>query len=217
MISIEGEQKEPAVLAQPPEEARQGSSTLAEKKSKQLGMGAGLFSGSGPVIIPKDAVNTPSKRSKRREDSVNEDSLERAKRLTAIRNLDSTGNFPINSILSLSDDYVSDNCASLGISLGHTKSEVQLSIKSIMSLERNRFIEHSSKPCHDSHVDIDCGVSEDESLILDTLRDFAGSLAERDIEGVDSEDTPFEKVVPRRKQKGKNKNRKVKGYKKSSI
>lgn len=56
-------------------------------------MGAGLFSGSGPVIIPKDVVNTPSKRSKRREDSVNEDSLERAKRLTAIRNLDSTGTF----------------------------------------------------------------------------------------------------------------------------
>jgi hypothetical protein len=46
-----------------------------------------------------------------------------------------------------------------------------------MSLERNRLIEHSAKPCHDSHVDIDSGVSDDEHLILETLRYFAGALA----------------------------------------
>jgi hypothetical protein len=97
---------------------------LTEKKCKQQGMGVDFISGSGPVIMPKDIVNTPSKRSKRCEDSVNEESLERAKRLTIIRNLDSTGNFPINSILTLSDDYVFDNCSSLGISLRHTNSKV---------------------------------------------------------------------------------------------
>jgi hypothetical protein len=46
-----------------------------------------------------------------------------------------------------------------------------------MSLERNRLIEHSAKPYHDSHVDIDSGVSDGKHLILDTLRDFAGALA----------------------------------------
>jgi hypothetical protein len=40
-------------------------------------------------------------------------------------------------------------------------------------------------------------------LILDALKDFAGALAERNIEGLDNEDALSEKVVPRRKQKGK--------------
>jgi hypothetical protein len=60
----------------------------------------------------------PTKRSKRREDSVDEDSCTRAERLKAKKNLDGPGTSKSKSFLSFSDSRIALNITTLGISIG---------------------------------------------------------------------------------------------------
>jgi hypothetical protein len=62
------------------------------------------------------AMITPVKRSKRREDSVDEDSSTRAERLKAKKNLDAPGMSNAKSFLSFSDTRIESSISSFGIS-----------------------------------------------------------------------------------------------------
>jgi ribosomal protein L9 len=60
----------------------------------------------------------PTKRSKRRENSVDEDSNARAERLKAERNIDSPGKETPKSFLALTDAQIATRITTLGVSLG---------------------------------------------------------------------------------------------------
>jgi ribosomal protein L9 len=60
----------------------------------------------------------PTKRSKRRENSVDEDSNARAERLKAERNIDSPGKATPKSFLALTDAQIATRITTLGVSLG---------------------------------------------------------------------------------------------------
>jgi hypothetical protein len=60
----------------------------------------------------------PTKRSKRRENSVDEDSNAHAERLKAERNIDSPGKATPKSFLALTDAQIATRITTLGVSLG---------------------------------------------------------------------------------------------------
>jgi len=84
---------------------------------------------------------TPIRRSKRREAMADEDSLERAERLVATKNLETPAkngkNFN-NSILSISDNAISSNLNNVGISLGSNENDIFRSISEIKSGELDK-------------------------------------------------------------------------------
>jgi hypothetical protein len=89
-------------------------------------------------------VITHIKRSKRRENVVDEDSTTRAERIKAKKNLDDTGTSTNKSFLSFSNERLVSSITSLGISLG---KEVEKGVENIRELEQNRLLEGSkSKP-----------------------------------------------------------------------
>jgi hypothetical protein len=77
---------------------------------------------------------TPVKRSKRREDSVDEDSSTRAERLKAKKNVDPLGMSEVKSFLSFPNARIRSTITSLGISLGN---DVEKGIDNIKELEYN--------------------------------------------------------------------------------
>jgi hypothetical protein len=77
---------------------------------------------------------TPVKRSKRREDSVDEDSSTRAERLKAKKNVDPLGMSEVKSFLSFPNARIRSTITSLGISLGN---DVEKGIDNITELEYN--------------------------------------------------------------------------------
>jgi hypothetical protein len=84
----------------------------------------------------------PTKRSKRREDPVDEDSCTRAERLKAKKNLDGPGTSKSKSFLSFLDSRIVSNITTLGISIGDDLLE---SIGNLKALEQNRLVETSTK------------------------------------------------------------------------
>jgi hypothetical protein len=104
------------------------------------------------VVQKNKSSVTPSKRvlpqapvrwSKRREATADEDSLERAARLVAIKNLETTSksrNNSQNSILSVPDSVFALNIKSVGISMGSNEQEVFNSISDIKSGEVDRLL-----------------------------------------------------------------------------
>jgi hypothetical protein len=90
------------------------------------------------AAIPE--ASTPSSKSKRRTQSVDEHSLDRAKRIKAARNLDFNsvkGNSSTieSSFIHFSNDNVKKNLQSIGISLGDSSDQISLSIERIKELE----------------------------------------------------------------------------------
>ncbi|CAO2150266.1 unnamed protein product [Urochloa humidicola] len=94
-------------------------------------------------VVQKKSSVTPSKRvlpqtsvrwSKRREATADEDSLERAERLVAIKNLETTtksGKNFNNSILTVPDSVFASNIQNVGISMGKVENDVFNSISDI--------------------------------------------------------------------------------------
>jgi hypothetical protein len=109
-------------------------------------------------------VSTPVKRSKRRENSVDEDSSTRAERLKAKRNLDSQGMYASKSFLSFSDDKILSSITSLGISLGN---KVDKGLENIKRLEHNRLIDASK-----DKTTFDKEGSSDEEVASETDSDM---------------------------------------------
>jgi hypothetical protein len=95
------------------------------------------------AAIPE--IVTPGRRSKRRAETANESSLERAERIKAARNMDVThdkGNTEISqhSFLEFSNEHVSGNLKAVGISLGKDIDSVSTSISNIKDIETGRLV-----------------------------------------------------------------------------
>jgi hypothetical protein len=138
----------------------------------------------GNLVGLATPVVTVLKRSKRWEDSVDEDSSARVERLKAKRDLDGPGTLHSKSFLGFSDSKVEKNIETLGVSLG---KNVASTIACLKEAEHNRLVQASSSEprqlepgnLHDEEVsDIDSGLGLDQyaikHLIGDTAEDILG-------------------------------------------
>jgi hypothetical protein len=88
-------------------------------------------------------ASTPSRKSKRKAQSADEHSLDRAEQIKAVRNLDfnsEKGNSSTTETLFVhfSNDNVIGNLQSVGISLGNNSEQISLSIERIKEVETER-------------------------------------------------------------------------------
>jgi hypothetical protein len=93
------------------------------------------------ATIPE--VETPSHKSKRRANTGDEHSLDRAERIKAARNLDFTkekGNISTSqtSFVHFANEYVVDNLLAVGISFGNNKNHISSSVAHIKEIELGR-------------------------------------------------------------------------------
>jgi hypothetical protein len=167
-----------------------------------------------------EELETPAtkdvKRSKSREDSVDEDSSARAERLKAKKNLDGgPATLTSKSFLSFLDSRVVSNIATLEVSIGN---DIGKSIASLKELEHNRLLQASnSEPKHKQT----CQLYEDETSDVDSdlgldqhaIQHLVGDIAE---DALGMEGTPWSdfKLVPRKSKSGSTK--KNRGKKKLS-
>jgi hypothetical protein len=86
------------------------------------------------------SLNTPVKRSKRREGSVDEDSSTRVQRLMAKRNLDAPGMLENKSFLSFPNAKIKSTITSLDIDCSSTR-DIDAGIDKIKELELKRLLE----------------------------------------------------------------------------
>jgi len=168
--------------------------------------------------IQKDLVvkfsSTPTavkvlRRSKRGEAAADINSLDKAKQLVARRNLKipMEGNKYKNSILTIPDNRVSSNLHNIGISLGSSVDDIQVSVNSFMNTELDRFSIYAnnnffSKIVGDPLNDV---VSDDELDHL-TLNHICGDLIE---DGDTNSHLCITDVVPRKKKSSSSKKRKI--------
>jgi hypothetical protein len=90
-------------------------------------------------------TSTPSRKSKRRAQSADEHSLDRAEWIKAARNLNfnpvkGNSNTIDSLFVHLSNDFVTKNLQSIGISLGNSSDQITLLVERIKEVEA----EHSS-------------------------------------------------------------------------
>jgi hypothetical protein len=150
----------------------------------------------------------PLKRSKRRENSVDENTSERAERLKERRNLDCPGTSKHKSFLSLSDECISSKIDRLGVALG--KDGYQ-NINQIKKIEFDRIqqaaIEKQLQNAKDS--DTELVVTDDSDLELDqqAIQHLVGDIS-NDILGTDGSPLKGFKLGSR-KSKSSSRKRKV--------
>jgi hypothetical protein len=122
-------------------------------------------------------AETPLRKSKRRSESVDEHSLDRAERIKAARNLDFTaekGNNskPLVSFVHFSNENVIDNLQSVGIVLGSSSDQITLSVEQIKEVELGRIVDAGSKDIISEVFDKEKEELENEEvdkLILNSL------------------------------------------------
>jgi hypothetical protein len=95
------------------------------------------------AAIPE--ANTTSCKSKRREDSVEEESLDLGERKKAARKLDFTSdkgnnNMSQSSFIHLSNEYVIENLEVVSISLGNSSEQIVESVERIKEVEIKRLM-----------------------------------------------------------------------------
>jgi hypothetical protein len=94
------------------------------------------------AAIPE--ADTPTRRSKRRADTADQPSLERAERIKAARNMDATPNkgnitMPQTSFLQqFFNEHVVKNLTAVGISLGTTTDSISSSVACVTDVELKR-------------------------------------------------------------------------------
>jgi hypothetical protein len=147
----------------------------------------------------------PTKRSKRRENSDDEDSCARAERLKTKRNLDGSGT---KSFLSSSDSQIALNISNLGVHLGDNEDK---NIENIKLLEHNRLAEASKmdqKQINITHTqEEDDAISDKDSdlgLDHDTIQHLVGDIT-KDVFGDDGSLWRDFKPKPRKNKSGSNK------------
>jgi hypothetical protein len=107
------------------------------------------------------AASTPSRHSKRREGSTSKHLVERVARMVAKKNLEELPGNCNNSILSFSNEHMTDSIESIGISIGDEIKNIQSSVLLIKNVERDRLLlpaKHyvdDSLDVNDSDCDID--------------------------------------------------------------
>jgi len=107
----------------------------------------------------EELKETPTRRTSKR----GANSLDRAQRLAAMRNLDAPkGICPSASFLSLTDDCITSNITNLGVLMGGSESQAKCVTRHIRELEQGRL---ASSPINQSKV------KRDLSKNLDALDD----------------------------------------------
>jgi hypothetical protein len=155
------------------------------------------------------------KRSKRREESVDEDSSARADRLKAKKDLDSPGTSKTKSFLSFPDSRIISMITSLGIALG---DEVESKIGSLKDLELTRLEEATRKEKsdlnrHNSDAEETSETESDMGFDQIAIKHLVGDIAE-DVLGVSGSPgsdfkTTSRKIKPRSSKKRTRKNKKL--------
>jgi hypothetical protein len=130
------------------------------------------------AAIPE--ADTPSRKSKRRVNSGDEHSLDRAERIKAARNLDfapEKGNSSTHqaSFIHFSNECVIDNLNSVGISLGNSTYLIKTSVSQIKEVELERLAEGSRNidrinEVFDKEEKEELENEEVDKLILNSLR-----------------------------------------------
>jgi hypothetical protein len=155
------------------------------------------------------------KRSKRREDSADEDSSARAERLKAKRNLDSPGTSKAKSFLSFSDSRIISMITSLGVALG---DEVDTKIGTLKDLELTRLEEATRKEksdlnMHNSDIEEISETESDMGFDQSAIKHLVGDIAEDVIGVYGSPGSDFKttsrKIKSRSNKKRTRKNRKL--------
>jgi hypothetical protein len=151
----------------------------------------------------------PLKRSKRRENSVDENTSERAERLKAIKNLDCPSTSKYKSFLSLSDECISSTIDRLGVSLGRDGYQ---NINQIKKIEFDRIqqaaIDKQIQNTKDSDTELDFSDDSDFELDQQAIQHLVGDIA-NDILG--TEGSPSRGFKPgSRKSKSSSRKRKMK-------
>ena len=138
-----------------------------------------------PVAMLEELKETPTRRtSKRRANSLDEHSLDRAQRLTAMRNLDvPKGTRPSASFLSLTDDCIISNITNLGVLMGVSESQSKCVTRHIRELEHGRL---ASSPENQSKVKSD--LSKDLDALEDTENDGFDQLMIKEMNSAALED-----------------------------
>ena len=133
----------------------------------------------------EELKETPTRRtSKRRANSLDEHSLDRAQRLTAMRNLDvPKGTRPSASFLSLTDDCIISNITNLGVLMGVSESQSKCVTRHIRELEHGRL---ASSPAKQSKVKRD--LSKDLDALEDTENDGFDQLMIKEMNSAALED-----------------------------
>jgi hypothetical protein len=162
------------------------------------------------MAVLSDGELTPVRRSKRNADVADVDSLQKAEKRVAIKNLEETqGETFVNSVCSFSNDHIEKNLEGVGISLGDKENLILESVALIKDIERDR-----SKPSNLLNKnEIETGIEEDEiDLDISTLSRLCGDLTEEvmddnsaDLDGT-LVDVPIKVARIKKKKKSLNKN-----------
>jgi hypothetical protein len=151
----------------------------AEKEEDEVATGGEAPDSEPPSLIMHEVQmasilesETPGRRSKRRAETVDESSLERAERMKAAHNLDFKGNKEQSqsSLLILSNDVVMSNLGAVGFSLGQDQSSIASSVSNLRQVEIDRVL---CKPKIDKIFDVEekeeIENEEVDKLILNSL------------------------------------------------
>ena len=116
------------------------------------------------LVVLSDGELTPVWRNKRNAGVVDVDSLEKAEKRVAIKNLEENeGNAKINSFCSFSNIRIEQNLKGVGISLGDNENLTLGSITLIKEIEKERMKPSNLLITHDNEID-----SEEDEIDPDT-------------------------------------------------
>jgi hypothetical protein len=162
------------------------------------------------MAVLSDGEFTPVRCSKRNADSVDVDSLERAERRVAVKNLDEPqGILDVHSFCSFSNVRIEENLGEVGISLGNKDNSILGSVSLIKDVERERL----KAPECSNKFEIDTDFEEDEiDPDTSTISRLCGDLTEEvmddsfaDLDGV-LVDVPIKVAKSKKKLKLLNRN-----------
>jgi hypothetical protein len=157
----------------------------------------------GLLVSPK----TQLRRSKRREMTVNEHSLERAERIKAKKNLDAPGTSLYNSFLSFSDSRIASNINTSGIHIG---SNLQQGLDNLRSMEKDRGAVPHKKIDTEARSNSEFLDDDDSDMGFDqqVLNNIIGDLAEEALGENSAHYSDFKAVPKRSKSSSHKKSRK---------
>jgi hypothetical protein len=162
------------------------------------------------MAVLADGELTPVRRSKRNVDVADVDSLEKAEKRVAVKNLEGTQGKPfVNSVCAFSNIHIEKNLGGLGITLGDNDVLIQESITFIKDFERDRLTPSNVVNLSENEID---GEEDEIDPDISTLSRLCGDLTEEvmddnsvDLDGV-LVNVPIKVAKSKKKKKPLNKN-----------
>jgi hypothetical protein len=128
------------------------------------------------MAVLADGELTPVRRSKRNVDVADVDSLEKAEKRVAVKNLEGTQGKPfVNSVCAFSNIHIEKNLGGLGITLGDNDVLIQESITFIKDIERDRLTPSNVVNLSENKID---GEEDEIDPDISTLSRLCGDLTE---------------------------------------